>query len=59
MLAGLKESGVIRLILRTEWAFACFQKRNQSVELAGLERATKGWHVRAAIEDADNQVIAR
>jgi hypothetical protein len=59
VLGRLKENGVIRLILRTERTFACFQERNQSVELARLERATKGWHVRAAIEDADDQIVAR
>ena len=48
-----------RLILRTERTFACFQERNQVIELARLERRTKGRHVGSAINDADNQVVVR
>ena len=59
MLARLKESGVIRLILRTERTFACFEECNEVVELARFERATERWHIASAIEDANNEVVAR
>jgi hypothetical protein len=32
-----------QLILRSNWTFARFQERNQVIELAWLERRTKGW----------------
>src|SRR6266480_4049154 len=44
----------LRLILRANRTFARFQERNQVIELAWLERRTKGWHIRATIHDPDD-----